>query len=150
MPVQFRLFRLDASEGSAEVLNRFLRQYRVVRIERQFLLTPDPHVQVLVEYDIGRTDLRHEPTGQTDFEKAQSDRTAARYQALKAWRAALARKEGIPAFHILKNDEMDRIAGMESPSLSSLKAIAGFGEKRVERWGPQILAVLAECSEEPG
>lgn len=38
MPKQLRLFRLDPSEGSSEVLNRFLRQHRVVRTEQQMVL----------------------------------------------------------------------------------------------------------------
>ena len=144
MPEQFRLFRLDPSEGSSEVLNRFLRQHRVVRTEHQVVPGSDPHALVLVEYDIGKPDLRHEGSGDTDFEKAQEGRAARRFQALKEWRAALARQEGIPAFHILKNEEIDRIVGLDSLSFAALQTVAGLGAKRIEKWGTAILEVLGK------
>ena len=37
MLTQFRLFRLDSTDGSSEVLNRFLREHRVTQLERQFV-----------------------------------------------------------------------------------------------------------------
>jgi len=142
MPIQFRLFRLDSTEGSAEVLNRFLRQHRTVRVERNFIVTPEPHYVVLVEYDLGRPEPLHERPGQTDFEAAQTGISAAKYAALKEWRAQKAKTEGLPAFHILKNADMDILAGMVHPDLKQMKAIPGFGPSRVQKWGEEILAVL--------
>ncbi len=142
MPVQYRLFRLDSTEGSAEVLNRFLRQHRSVRVERNFVALPEPHYVVLVEYDLGRPEPLHERPGQTDFEAAQSGASAARYAALKEWRAHKAKTEGLPAFHILKNADMDILAGMKNPDLGQLKAIPGFGPSRIQKYGEEILGVL--------
>ena len=82
---------------------------------------------MLVEYDLGRPEPIHERPGQTDFEAAQSGESAARYAKLKEWRAHKAKTEGVPAFHILKNADIDILSGMEAPDMAKIKAIPGFG-----------------------
>lgn len=144
MPVQFRLFRLDSEEGSAELLNRFLRQHRTIRLEKHFVLTPEPHYEVLVEYDLGKPEPLHEKLGQVDFEKAQSGKSKEIYAALKEWRSKKAKSEGMPAFHIFKDADLDILAGMRQPDLKLIRAIPGFGPVRTEKWGPEILQIMQQ------
>ncbi len=62
--------------------------------------------------------------------------------ALRAWRSAVARKDGVPAYVVLNDKELVGIAERNPGSLAELGRCRGMGPIRLERWGDEILAVL--------
>jgi superfamily II DNA helicase RecQ len=62
--------------------------------------------------------------------------------ALRSWRSALASKEAVPAYVILKDAELAGIAARDPATLAELARCRGIGQIRLERWGDEILAVL--------
>ncbi len=63
-------------------------------------------------------------------------------EALKAWRLAEARRRRIPAFRILTDRVLGAIAAVRPEDGEALMAIQGVGPKLVERYGPQLLALI--------
>ena len=63
-------------------------------------------------------------------------------QSLRAWRLTVAKKDGIPAYVVLNDQELIGIAGRLPATLSELADCRGMGPIRLERWGDEILAVL--------
>jgi DNA topoisomerase-3 len=63
--------------------------------------------------------------------------------ALKAWRLAEAKKRSIPAFRILSDKSMAAIADDLPSSEAELLEVAGIGPKLVEKYGAQILRIVA-------
>lgn len=64
--------------------------------------------------------------------------------ALKAWRKALASEQKVPPYVIFHDTTLSAIAIAKPQSDSELTAIAGLGEKRIERYGRSILALIRE------
>ena len=62
--------------------------------------------------------------------------------ALREWRSAVARREGVPAYVVLNDAELVGLALRGPQSLAELAACRGMGPIRLERWGDEILAVL--------
>jgi DNA helicase-2/ATP-dependent DNA helicase PcrA len=62
--------------------------------------------------------------------------------SLRAWRSAVARKEGVPAYVVLNDKELVGIAERSPATLAELGRCRGMGPIRLERWGDEILAVL--------
>ena len=62
--------------------------------------------------------------------------------ALRTWRSAIASKEAVPAYVILKDTELAAIAERDPRTLAELADCRGIGQIRLERWGDEILAVL--------
>ncbi len=62
--------------------------------------------------------------------------------ALKSWRLAEAKKQGVPAFRILTDKALRAIAEMQPHSDAELLEISGVGLKIVEKYGNQIFRVL--------
>jgi len=62
--------------------------------------------------------------------------------ALRAWRSAVARKDGVPAYVVLNDKELVGIAERNPSTLVELGRCRGMGPIRLERWGDEILAVL--------
>ncbi len=63
--------------------------------------------------------------------------------ALKGWRLSEAKKKAIPAFRILTDKVVDAIAKMQPATNGELLAISGVGARIVERYGAQILRIVA-------
>lgn len=64
------------------------------------------------------------------------------FQKLKAWRLERARSEGIPPFMIAHNTSLEALAAAVPKSTRQLLAVPGFGARKVEAYGSDILAVI--------
>jgi ATP-dependent DNA helicase RecQ len=83
-----------------------------------------------------RGDLAPASTGQS--------KTAdpALYSALKAWRTSTARKRGVPAYVVLHDSTIDGIAAARPATLTQLRSVAGIGDKKLEHYGTELMAVI--------
>jgi ATP-dependent DNA helicase RecQ len=68
---------------------------------------------------------------------------AARFERLRAWRAATAREQGIPAYVIAHDTLLLAIARADPRSLAELAAAPGMGPARLDKYGADILQILA-------
>jgi ATP-dependent DNA helicase UvrD/PcrA len=66
------------------------------------------------------------------------------FEALKAWRLARARADEVPAYIVFNNATLEQIAGRRPSSLAELASIPGVGPAKLERYGEDVLAALAE------
>ncbi len=75
---------------------------------------------------------------------------AARFEALRAWRAAAARAQGVPAYVVFHDATLRAMAELAPGDLETLATVSGVGETKLARYGEQVLEVLAEFSPHPG
>jgi ATP-dependent DNA helicase RecQ len=66
-----------------------------------------------------------------------------RYEALKAWRAEVAKSHNLPAYVIFHDATLASIAQAEPQNLAALQGIAGIGSKKLEAYGHEVLRVVA-------
>ncbi|WP_022720826.1 DNA helicase RecQ [Rhodopseudomonas sp. B29] len=64
------------------------------------------------------------------------------FAALKAWRAETAKSRGVPAYVVLHDATLDGIAMTKPRSLDQLRGIPGIGDKKLEHYGRELLAVI--------
>jgi superfamily II DNA helicase RecQ len=72
----------------------------------------------------------------------QAAKASPKREALRAWRAAEAKKKGVPAFRILSDRVLDGILEAAPSTEAELLGVSGAGPKLVEKYGAQILRVL--------
>ena len=65
---------------------------------------------------------------------------------LKAWRAAQARSQAVPAYVIFHDSTLAAIAAAAPRDLDALAALPGIGARRLERYGEELLRVLGEAA----
>ncbi|WDZ84220.1 DNA helicase RecQ [Micromonospora cathayae] len=73
-----------------------------------------------------------------------SPEAAPLFERLRAWRAATAKEQGVPAYVIFHDATLRQIAADAPASLGALSGISGVGENKLAKYGDQILAVLTE------
>jgi len=68
----------------------------------------------------------------------------ARFEALKAWRAEVAREHNLPAYIVFHDATLAEMAQALPDSLDALGQISGVGAKKLEAYGREILRVLGD------
>ncbi|MFT5934480.1 MAG: ATP-dependent DNA helicase RecQ [Hydrogenophaga sp.] len=62
--------------------------------------------------------------------------------ALKAWRAEVAREHNLPAFVIFHDSTLRALAATQPRTMADLDGIAGIGQKKREAYGVEVLRVV--------
>jgi ATP-dependent DNA helicase RecQ len=65
------------------------------------------------------------------------------FETLRGWRSEIAREHGVPAYVVLHDGTLRAIAQLRPQSLEALRGISGIGEKKLERYGAEVLRLIA-------
>jgi ATP-dependent DNA helicase RecQ len=76
-------------------------------------------------------------SSQADFELSEY---------LREWRRKVARQQGIAAFVVMHDTTLDAICRMRPTSLADMRRVPGFGERKTELYGQEILDALRRFS----
>nr|WP_241744058.1 DNA helicase RecQ [Cellulosimicrobium arenosum] len=71
---------------------------------------------------------------------------AAVFEALRSWRALVAKEQGVPAYVVFHDATLREVAARRPTSLDALGGISGVGAVKLERHGPGLLAALVEAT----
>ncbi|GAA4577514.1 DNA helicase RecQ [Micromonospora coerulea] len=117
---------LALTEASAEVLGR----RRTVTMRR--------------EPERPASSRSAKPRGAATVVAALDPAATSVFERLRAWRAATAKEQGVPAYVIFHDATLRQIATDAPATLAELSRINGVGENKLAKYGEQILTVLAE------
>ena len=78
-----------------------------------------------------------------------SDAATAVFDQLRAWRAAAAKEQGVPAYVIFHDATLRQIAAQSPSTLGELATVNGVGETKLARYGQPILDLLAPPAAAP-
>ena len=67
-------------------------------------------------------------------------------QALREWRLARARAEEVPAYVVFNDRTLAELAARTPRTIAELAAVPGIGPAKLERFGPELLAQLADAA----
>jgi len=68
------------------------------------------------------------------------------FAALRAWRAALAREQGVPAYVILHDKTLHELAARRPGPMEELLNVGGIGAAKAARYGATLLELLAPAA----
>jgi ATP-dependent DNA helicase RecQ len=98
--------------------------------------------------------MRREPerTRSTSSSRSSSGKKAAAdlspeaapvFERLRAWRAGVAKEQGVPAYVIFHDATLRQIATDRPDTLTALGTISGIGENKLAKYGAGVLEALA-------
>lgn len=107
-----------------------------------FLREGQPYWTVCVRYRVaGEPGLRPK-TKKNELPVDWGERERLLYQHLKAWRGQEAERRGEPHFVIARNRDLVAVVEALPRSKTELRALSGFGPKKVSQYGPEILGIV--------
>jgi ATP-dependent DNA helicase RecQ len=143
----------ELREGEWRGVVRQLLAQRLLAVEGDYgtLVLTDSSAEVLSQQR--QVLLRREPERATkSAAKAAKPRRAAPidlpeaavpvFEQLRAWRAAAAKEQGVPAYVIFHDATLRQIASEAPSTLAELSTISGVGETKLAKYGQQILDTL--------
>ena len=74
---------------------------------------------------------------------------AGRFEQLRAWRAATAKEQGVPAYVIFHDATLREVAARCPATLAELGTVSGVGESKLAKYGQQVLDTLDAVHPEP-
>jgi DNA helicase-2/ATP-dependent DNA helicase PcrA len=77
----------------------------------------------------------------------QGPREAALRETLTEWRRERSKADGVPAYVVFDNKTLDAIARVEPTNLVELGAISGIGPAKLERYGADVLGLVASIDD---
>ncbi len=82
---------------------------------------------------------RYSPSPQTALPEGNSELR----EYLRMWRRDVAKKLGIPAFVVMHDTSLEELCRVMPESLAAIRQIHGFGERKTESYGREILAAIS-------
>ncbi|MDT9687286.1 DNA helicase RecQ [Streptomyces sp. P9(2023)] len=67
------------------------------------------------------------------------------FEALRAWRAATAKEQGVPAYVVFHDATLREIATLFPTTAAELGTVGGVGEAKLDKYAQGVLDTLAEC-----
>jgi superfamily II DNA helicase RecQ len=110
--------------------------------EHFFVHEKTPYLTLVLAYRLAVDDRSRRPLSRPDPRRELAEDEKQAYDALKAWRAARARAEGIPPYMIASNKQLAQMIKLKSASRTALMRIEGIGEAKAAKYADDILAIL--------
>jgi ATP-dependent DNA helicase RecQ len=87
---------------------------------------------------------RRKPASSAPIARGGEVLNAALYKHLREWRRTKARELGIGAFIIMHDTTLEDLCFKRPTSLAGIREVSGFGERKTELYGREILEALRE------
>jgi ATP-dependent DNA helicase RecQ len=147
--MKLKVFTLRFS-GSTEgfddkSLQEFIAGKEVIEFSEHFFIHENtPFLTILIAYrSIESLESRRyvkQADPRIEFDGVEKEA----YDALRAWRAAAAKMEGIPPYMIATNKQVAQIVRIKPASREALGKVEGIGEAKIAKYGDQVLEVLSK------
>lgn len=134
---------LEDESNERDLLEKFLYNIADYLISNNKPIT----YNYAAKYSLDDKDVKILETGKKDQENNnlgfdKTDDNAQIYEALKKYRLETAKKENIKAYWVFTNEELNSLIEKMPKTKEELLQIKGFGQKKVEKYGDDILAIL--------
>lgn len=141
--MQIRIFNIpltDNGEVQSE-LNRFLAGHKVLEVEQRFFQNEKGGFWSFCVRHLAAASGFVSSAGKVkvDYREVLSEAEFAVFSRLREIRKQLALEDGVPAYAVFTDEELSGIARLTELSESKLKSVTGIGEKKVIRYGKNML-----------
>ncbi|MEI6297526.1 MAG: HRDC domain-containing protein [bacterium] len=151
--MQIRIFNVpltDNGESLAE-MNRFLAAHKVLEIEQRFFQNDKGACwSFCVRYLISNSvDFSHPSNKQkVDYKEILNENEFSVFSKLREYRKIIASKDAVPAYAVFTDEELAGIARLPVLEAAKLIEIKGIGDKKVEKYGNQLIELFKSKSSE--
>ncbi len=151
--MQIKTFKvpLGDTSGVEEELNKFLRNHRVLKVERAFCLDGSGYLAVCIEY------MEGEPKGESVVKPAKKDVTKDLtekeldvYERFRKRRRELAAEKSLPAYMIFTDADLAILARQSDLTVESIQEVQGIQKSRLKEYGGALLMDMTAGQYETG
>ena len=149
--VKLKVFTLRMNPSSGTFDDKELSDFQlgkdILEVSEHFLIHEKTPTLVLVLRYRELPDSARPPSSEESRKdwRAELDGEGQKiYDELRLWRSRKAKREGMPPHLIFNNRELSELAMKHPETLTQLRQIQGIGEAKSQRWGEEILSLMAK------
>lgn len=152
-----RIFTLRFESGADgfenDVVELFLADKEVISIRDYFFERNGvPYIVLVVYYRLAvkvtrskaPADSKKREHRDETWKQLLSEAEWPLFNTLRNWRSERSKQEGIPPYVICNNRQLAEIVKARYQSLEGLRQIEGFGDAKLKKYGPEMLALMAK------
>jgi ATP-dependent DNA helicase RecQ len=157
MQIKVITLRFDAVREAFDdgPLQEFARDKEVLSADNHFFIKNEtPYLAVVVNFKTAAVAVSA-PAGATaktgkkakdeSWRELLRDEDMPLYNTLRKWRSERSKREGIPPYIICNNKELAEVVRARPTTPGALGRVEGFGKAKLERYGEDLLALLAHA-----
>jgi superfamily II DNA helicase RecQ len=136
--MQIKLFTIPITDSGAslEEMNRFLRANKILEVENQLVSNERGASWCFcVKYLPMAASFQRSEQVKIDYKNLLSEEKFKVFSELRAFRKQIAAKDAVPAYAVCTDQELADIARLTEINQTTLKAVKGFGDKKIEKYG---------------
>lgn len=123
----------------------FIADKEVIEFKDHFYVhDKTPYLTVLLSYRELAVDERRRLNNRADPRAELDEKEKETFDALRNWRAARAKQDGMPPYMIANNKQLAKMVKTGASSKADLSKVNGIGEAKIEKYGEDILRILAD------
>ena len=147
--MKLKIFTLQFSDSMAgfddKPLQDFITDKEVIDFSEHFFIhEKTPYLTILLSYRVLTDDEKRKDKFRPDPAKELDEKEKRAYDALRTWRAARARQEGIPPYMIANNKQLAKMIKLRATTKSALAKVDGIGDAKTVKYGDEILQTIAQ------
>ncbi len=150
-------FNTVTGQFDDEVVREFIKDKEVLLIRDHFFIKNEtPYLTLVISYNMpqqpmatvvadkyGKVQKRDE-----SWREILEDGDMPLFNSLRDWRNEQGKKEGLPPYIMFTNRQLATIAKQRPQSSAKLAEIEGIGKAKVEKYGKEILTIVASPQKE--
>ncbi len=118
-------------------VHKFCLNKKVKRTETHFFQNNNKaYWTILIEYD----DILEEEKNNHQINLNEPEKLL--YQRFREWRKNKAESDGVPVYIVATNSEVMELIKKTPKTLEILRTIRGFGKKKIEKYGKEIVEII--------
>lgn len=127
-------------------LRDFVKDNEIISIKDYlFLKNEVPYLTLVISYHPLRSeaDPKFKPQGKRDesWRQQLAESEVGIFNLLRDWRAERCRKDGVPPYIVMTNNQLVEIVKARPQSLADLTNLSGIGKVKAEKYGADILNI---------
>ncbi len=139
-------FEPEISGFDTQVLETFCLDKEVFDIQAHFFLREgQPYWTIYVRYRVSGVRNNQPLTDRQNW----NERDRLLMDRLRAWRKQKAGEEGIPAYIVFTNRQMEAFVRQKVIHKSAFGPIKGFGAQKIARYGADIIRIVKAFTDQP-
>jgi ATP-dependent DNA helicase RecQ len=147
--LKLKIFTFQFSDGANgfddKPLQDFITDKEVIDFSEHFFIhQKTPYLTILLSYRVLADDEKRKNKSRPDPAKELDEQERQAYGALRSWRAARARQEGIPPYMIANNKQLAKMIKLRATNRAALASVGGIGDAKTTKYGDEILQTIAQ------
>lgn len=146
--MQIELFHIPVTDNGEALseMNRFLASHKVLEIEQHFSSHHQSTswffcVRYLPAQKENNVFSSASSRAKTDYKQILNETEFLVFSRLRVCRKMIAANDAVPAYAVFTDEELACITRLGELTLQTIQSVKGIGEKKMEKYGKQIIGM---------